>query len=762
MSTHAGVITVTSSADSGPGTLRQAIAAATPGDVIDFDSGLAGQTITLTSGQLKITKNLSIVGLGADQLVVSGNNMFRVFSVDGAAVLISGLTVTRGNGSGDFDEGGEGGGILLRNQSALTLQDCAVSTNTAPSGNGGGVFALDSDLTLLNCSVVKNQAAGDAGGIAAVDIGSPGKLAALTNCTVSGNLAVNGGGIFSYTATVFAHCTISSNTASANVGGISIPGGGVTSRLRNSLVAGNTQGGVPTPSDLSGSFFSEGYNLIGTGGIAPGPGDLLGTPGSPIDPVLGPLQNNGGPSPTHALLAGSPAINAGDPAFTPPPATDQRGPGFPRVRGAALDIGAFEFTPPNTAPAINCPDPAMAECAPPAGVSLTLTATVTDNDGDALTVTWTVDGMVVQTDNVPAGGPPTLANVSLTRLFGPGPHTVDVAVSDGVAAPVTCSTSVTVVQDVTPPTIACPSNIFQPNDPGLCSAVVTFVATAMDVCSGPLTPTCTPPSGTAFPKGPTTVTCTVSDFAGNPASCSFTVTVNDTEAPSIACPANVTTPATGPGGAAVGYPAPSASDNCALNSVSCAPSSGSTFPIGTTTVTCTATDTSANSSICTFTITVTAQTPRGTKIQVRDELVALLATVTDGTDRKKLQNVIGHLNKSLDPTRWIDDSHPKPGSKGEGVFNEEKATMSDLKSLRTSNKSGIPAATVQGYIDRLVGADRNLAVIAINEAIARSGNPSKIASAQSELSKGDTDAANDKPNYAIDHYKNAWKYAISA
>jgi hypothetical protein len=89
----------------------------------------------------------------------------------------------------------------------------------------------------------------------------------------------------------------------------------------------------------SGTVSSLGYNLSNDtcGGFLIGPGDQANT-----DPILGPLQDNGGPTLTHALLSGSPAINSGDPNFTPPPLYDQRGPGFNRVANGRIDIGSFE------------------------------------------------------------------------------------------------------------------------------------------------------------------------------------------------------------------------------------------------------------------------------------------------------------------------------------------------------------------------------------------------------------------------------------
>jgi HYR domain len=150
--------------------------------------------------------------------------------------------------------------------------------------------------------------------------------------------------------------------------------------------------------------------------------------------------------------------------------------------------------------------------------------------------------------------------------------------------------------------ITCPANITVGNDPNQCGAVVNYPA---PTTSGPCdTVTCSPAAGSFFPVGTTTVTCT--STAGP--SCSFTVTVNDVQPPTITCPANVTAVAaqTCPLSTttAVTFPAPTASDNCPGVTVACVPPSGSIFPAGTTTVTCTATDTSGNTASCSFTVSV--------------------------------------------------------------------------------------------------------------------------------------------------------------
>src|SRR5262249_53415597 len=151
--------------------------------------------------------------------------------------------------------------------------------------------------------------------------------------------------------------------------------------------------------------------------------------------------------------------------------------------------------------------------------------------------------------------------------------------------------------------ITCPANITQANDTNQCGAVVTYTPPASSGC----TVTCNPQSGSFFPVGLTTVTCTPTTGS----SCTFTVTVQDTQAPTPTCPANIVkSNDQNQCGAVVTYTA-IASDNCPGATVSCSPPTGNFFPVGTTTVTCTASDASPNSpnSTCTFTITVNDTQP---------------------------------------------------------------------------------------------------------------------------------------------------------
>jgi subtilisin-like proprotein convertase family protein len=145
--------------------------------------------------------------------------------------------------------------------------------------------------------------------------------------------------------------------------------------------------------------------------------------------------------------------------------------------------------------------------------------------------------------------------------------------------------------------LTCPANITQSNDPNQCGAVVNYPP---PMTSGTCTTvTCTPPSGSFFPVGTTTVTCT--DTGG--ATCSFTITVNDTQPPTITCPNDVTAVG-GTGGTTVTFSDPVATDNCPGVTTACVPPSGSIFPMGSTTVTCTATDASGNTATCSFNVAV--------------------------------------------------------------------------------------------------------------------------------------------------------------
>ena len=326
-------LTVTNSTDSGAGSLRGALAALDSGGTITFDASLSGQTITLAS-QLAITKNLTIDGSALDSHVrISGGGVTTVFSI-GPAVTVSLVHLDIVNGDGTSNSG-NGGGILV-NGGTLTVQDCTLSGNTAgATGFGGGIANLGGTLTVQNCTFSGNSAATGGGIVSNATL-------TIINSTFSGNQATGtgantgGGAIYEMGGTVaINHTTITGNLAAApNTAGSGIRLNAGTLTLKNSIVANNGASGTSNFSVvLSNWFTTQGYNLSNNwSGLPTTTGDLTG------NPSLSPLADNGGPTQTCALQAGSPALNAADP--TDPTETDQRGVSRPQV--GRSDIGAFE------------------------------------------------------------------------------------------------------------------------------------------------------------------------------------------------------------------------------------------------------------------------------------------------------------------------------------------------------------------------------------------------------------------------------------
>jgi uncharacterized repeat protein (TIGR01451 family) len=337
--------TVTSIADSGANTLREAITNVCPGGTITIT---ATGTIQLLTALPDIDKNMTITGPGANQLTVQGSASgpgFRVFNVKSTATTVNISKLTIGNSASLAF----GGGLNIESGASLQLSESAVSYNQVAVGGGGGIFNAGT-LTILRSTVSNNVALlGGGGGIL-----NTGTLN-VYNSTVSTNTvnAGTGGGVLNSGAGVatFINSTVASNISDAAGGGISTTSSGATN-IGNTIVAYSVSTSNAAVADLSpGTFTSQGHNWVQNSGTATG---LVGTD-NPGDPQIQPaLANNGGPTLTQSPLKGSPVIEAGDNALIDSISeiTDQRDTGFPRKADSAdanttqtVDIGAVEFYP---------------------------------------------------------------------------------------------------------------------------------------------------------------------------------------------------------------------------------------------------------------------------------------------------------------------------------------------------------------------------------------------------------------------------------
>jgi hypothetical protein len=355
---------------------------------IYFQGELADGSAELKVSSCSVTKNFAAfdgAGIEVKQAVaefadtdVSNNSITTHFGAGGGIGIDDGLgsngvsVVTMTNCTVSGNSANAGGGIETAGLE-LKLINCTIRDNSA--GFGGGIFNEngqdgDSTVRVENSTISGNSASGGGGGIfnGGSNIGLGGATATLEliNTTVSGNSAGFGGAILIESfglgdtlvgtgKVIVRNSTISGNAADFG-GGIFTWGSnaefGIGSLdIANSIInAGGSGENLVAYED--GTVTSQGYNLssdaaggdagTGPGGLLNGPGDIRNT-----NPMLGPLQNNGGPTMTHALLKNSPAINAGDPnfdpyLFNPPLLYDQRGPGNPRIFKGRIDIGAYE------------------------------------------------------------------------------------------------------------------------------------------------------------------------------------------------------------------------------------------------------------------------------------------------------------------------------------------------------------------------------------------------------------------------------------
>jgi hypothetical protein len=326
--------------DPGGCTLRDALDDAGPGDRVIVPAG----TYQLVIGPLNPVSDV-IVGAGARTTIIDGGGTGKVVEAFAGQTTVSGVTLR--NGGGQSQANGNGGAVLVQQFSAaatsLTLTNVTVSGSRVPPGFiGGGVANLGATLTVENSTITANLVE-DGGFPSGGGIGVSGGTTTIRNSTISANVArdtdgseAQGGGVFVESGTLITqNVTIAGNTANAGTGLYGNVSGNPVITLSSSLIA-DTCVGAP----FAGSRNLSTSTTCGFGAA--------------VNPLLGPLANNGGQTDTRALQAGSPAINAGSGC----PTTDQRG----VAREGACDIGAYEYRTHPAPPPLSdqgLPDPVL-------------------------------------------------------------------------------------------------------------------------------------------------------------------------------------------------------------------------------------------------------------------------------------------------------------------------------------------------------------------------------------------------------------------
>lgn len=316
-------------------TLRAAVMKAntTPGpDVILLAAGSYRLTVpgrgenAAAAGDLDVLDDLAILGAGADRTVVDAGGLDRAFELLGARLTLHGVTV-RGGDAGN----GRGGAVAADGTSSLYLVRSTVEDNRA-GGHGGGVWAAG-HLSVRDSAVVRNVTDGSGGGIAA------GGAAEVIGSTFSANEAMHqrGGGIhvFASGSLDLRQSTLAHNLAMLTGGGVQVESGGAATIAGSILAENLTWAGGP---DCAGPVVTGGHNLVSAahfcGDLVDGvAGDQAGAIHGLLEPGIGPLAMNGGPTPSHAPLPGSPALDRGAPGPNGCAARDQRG----EVRPASLE-----------------------------------------------------------------------------------------------------------------------------------------------------------------------------------------------------------------------------------------------------------------------------------------------------------------------------------------------------------------------------------------------------------------------------------------
>ncbi|MEP6817947.1 MAG: choice-of-anchor Q domain-containing protein [bacterium] len=687
--------------------------------------------------------------------------------VGGGTVTINNSTfetcsATGGNsglGQNGTEPTGEGAGGGMYSAGNVTVTNSTFNSNSATGGNsgdsfgpdcfgahesldagaarGGAILADGGNLVVDTATFASNSAHGGNGGNGGRNNGG--------TCAQSqhgpGGLAYGGALTNNNAATLnIKHTTISLNSAQAgnsgvNTPGVSLPaqnaaegtGGGIrvgpgSVTLENTIIAGNTAangvganpGAFTAGPNVDGSVTSNGHNLLGVAAEATGfsgTGDQTGA-----NPMLMALAANGGPTQTMALSPGSPALDAGVAAGA---TTDQRGmprpvddPGITNTGGSdGTDIGAYES---EILCSLTCPADVI----------------VSNDSGEC-------GAVVTYTTPSGTGCGTVTCDHSSGSFFGLGPTTV---LCTSTAGP-TCSFKVT-VNDTQDPAISAPANASYQ-----CASEVPAAsplqATASDNCgTATVTVSESNNSGAGSIASPLIITrtYTATDGSGRMASASQTITVIDNTPPTIACPANITVNApSGTCSAVVNFTV-TGSDNCSVPTIVSSPSSGSVFPVGTTTVTSTATDAAGNSTSCNFTVTVKdAQPP---VIRINGQTIELwppnhkYATV-------KVTDLVASASDLCDPSVNINSvriakvtsDEPENGG-GDGNTTQDIVIAGDCKSVQLRS-------------ERMGGSNGRVYTITFKVTDASGNSSTATAKVTVPHSQNGSPAIDDGPHYTV-------------
>ena len=769
---QAATVTVSNTADSGPGSLRQAIADAAAGDTITF--GVNG-TITLTSGELVIDKDLTIQGPGAAALTISGNNTSRIFFINPGApgatsgppatslsVNISRLALTNGKAQGGhggtgkngFASGGGGaglGGALFINNGDVTITDMVLTTNQAIGGNGGvvppcctgggpsggggmGGNGADGDNGSGGGDGGSGGNLGGNGGIGAVGIGCP-----LNGGGTKGGDGAGGGG------------------GCSGQGGNGGFGGGGGGRGAGAFNFGN--GGFG-----GGGGGGQGAGIFGFGGAfgGKGGGSSLNTGGS----------GGGGAGLGGAIFVRAGSLTLADSSFSNNSAAGGSGAQNGQGKGGALfilspatlNLACTTFSGNSATDAAGSGDDTndrYGSVASATGCDNTAPVITPQVSGTAGTNGWYTSDVNVSW---------TVADNESTITSQSGCETQNVT-SDTAGVTFTCSAtsaggtaseSVTVKRDATAPTISAAATT-QPNGNGWYNGNVTVQFTCTDNLSGV---TSCPGDESLSSEGSavSSTAQTISDQAGNSSAASNVVTVQIDQTASVV---TVTGVSAGSNYTLGSVPTAACSTTDATSGVATQATltitGGNGDGTGNFTATCSgATDVAGNNSAAPISVSYTvsatppppAQSLRQQVQAVRDSLAALLPSGNSKND-KSLQKALGKIDQALAGNLWQPDGNHLTLI-GDDVFNRLQDAVKALAKLIN------PPPSVTTARSNLVTISRALAQLALDEAIAGQGAASKISKAQSKLAKGDSEAAKGKLDAAIAHYEDGWEYAQQA